>query len=721
MALVSSFSGVVRPTSVLVSEIERIIERECPLVDALVNFATEGAEGHLVLRYEGPTHSLRAFTSTTASSLTDGRHVCFTTQQSGENTKVYSSHPLYPAMNWPLLFPRARPLAYGKDGSALLYNFVRDDDDDVLAQLTGEGASRSRATCWTINQMALAMLYQPERRADQPDGEATFATAGTASPYETNELIQRRFSKLELCGRLGDEVLLEMFLAAEDERLRYLALPYVQARITGQFGAETTADEDDVAKGTYLPPSVQGSDRHMRESIANALTAVSQDGDPVLFITMTVDTKTWQEELTRLPVFDGKQQDLFDRAGLSSEVFKGKLEALLARLRSGTIFRNVGRPEPSERANDANMFRPPPDGRHFRNKAKEWAAEQQAWLKAFKAAFEWEPGERDDDESEFDAARKAFVGYQCELKFPLEMKERGYIVYSIEYQSRGLVHVHIVWRPSDPSAIPGYDGDAVPGTQVPWVDELVCARLPSDEVLRDFKLVGTVADMRSLVTDVHGCVDPAYAPLFDGCADDELVPHPDLFHDFGFATPREVLDELACLTVGVKGLELDDDGEHWSCKPNAPRHKVAGAKMIHYHKHIDVPEDWCRKPSTGECKGVQGVSFPAPIAAASFITGERKLNYRRGPNDRMVVPYNPWLLLYFRSHINVQVSSTTNVIYYLFSTRHALVTTPLFPNMACPSMAPWLPNMACPSMVHACQTRQVCHWASCLPNMACLR
>ena len=36
------------------------------------------------------------------------------------------------------------------------------------------------------------------------------------------------------------------------------------------------------------------------------------------------------------------------------------------------------------------------------------------------------------------------------------------------------------------------------------------------------------------------------------------------------------------------------------------------------------------------------------------------------------------ILLYFRSHINVQVSSTTNVIYYLFSTRHAPFTTPLF-------------------------------------------
>ena len=55
------------------------------------------------------------------------------------------------------------------------------------------------------------------------------------------------------------------------------------------------------------------------------------------------------------------------------------------------------------------------------------------------------------------------------------------------------------------------------------------------------------------------------------------------------------------------------------------------------------------------------------IVSNSFITGDHKLNYKRGPNDRMVVTYNPWLLLCFRSHINVQVSSTTNVIYYLFS------------------------------------------------------
>jgi hypothetical protein len=38
-----------------------------------------------------------------------------------------------------------------------------------------------------------------------------------------------RFSKLELCGRLGDEVVLDMHLASEDSRLRYIAKPFVQS------------------------------------------------------------------------------------------------------------------------------------------------------------------------------------------------------------------------------------------------------------------------------------------------------------------------------------------------------------------------------------------------------------------------------------------------------------------------------------------------------------
>ena len=210
--------------------------------------------------------------------------------------------------------------------------------------------------------MALALLYQPEKRAS---GE--LVRHPTLSPYAGEGPIARPFSKLELCGRLGDEVLLDMFLSAEDARLHYLSLPAVQKRITGRFqaAAETADDEEALAQGSYLPPSVQGGPRHLRECIANALTAVNDapceedvlnghgpHSDPLLFGTLTVSVKEWLEVQTELPVFGGNQQDPFDRAGLTTEAFHGKLQALLARLRTGTAFPNLGRPQASPRACD---------------------------------------------------------------------------------------------------------------------------------------------------------------------------------------------------------------------------------------------------------------------------------------------------------------------------------------------------------------------------------
>jgi hypothetical protein len=152
----------------------------------------------------------------------------------------------------------------------------------------------------------------------------------TVSPYpsEASAPILRPFSKLELCGRLGDEVLLDMFLSAEDARLFYLGLPAVQQRLTGQFqaAAETVDDAEALSRGSYLPPSVQGGPRHLRDCIANALTAVNdapcQDdldaghgphSDPLLFGTMAMMVKEWDEIQTELPVFGGVKQDPYDR------------------------------------------------------------------------------------------------------------------------------------------------------------------------------------------------------------------------------------------------------------------------------------------------------------------------------------------------------------------------------------------------------------------------
>ena len=58
----------------------------------------------------------------------------------------------------------------------------------------------------------------------------------------------------------------------------------------------------------------------------------------------------------------------------------------------------------------------------------------------------------------------------------------------------------------------------VPDLEMPGLHGL--QTVPSDEVLRDFKLVGTVAEMRKLhgVRSADGTIDPAYAPLTDAGA-----------------------------------------------------------------------------------------------------------------------------------------------------------------------------------------------------------
>ena len=106
--------------------------------------------------------------------------------------------------------------------------------------------------------------------------------------------------------------------------------------------------------------------------------------------------------------------------------------------------------------------------------------------------------------------------------------------------------------------------------------------------------------------------------------------------------------------------EVDAQGRctHWSVMPGTKRSR---GKMIHAHTVIDEADTWC-KDKHGNC----GKHFPRTATPDTIIDENRRLAYRCDDHERMVVPYNPWISLYFRSHINVQCVSTTNVIYYLF-------------------------------------------------------
>ena len=111
-----------------------------------------------------------------------------------------------------------------------------------------------------------------------------------------------------------------------DARLHFLAKPAMQKRLVGQFAPESDRDAEQQAEGeasgTYLPPSEVGSPRYQRDKCADALAVHRQLGKALLFVTMTTDLKDWPEVWTRLPLFDGEQQDAFDRAAIHSEVFE---------------------------------------------------------------------------------------------------------------------------------------------------------------------------------------------------------------------------------------------------------------------------------------------------------------------------------------------------------------------------------------------------------------
>ena len=88
--------------------------------------------------------------------------------------------------------------------------------------------------------------------------------------------------------------------------------------------------------------------------------------------------------------------------------------------------------------------------------------------------------------------------------------------------------------------------------------------------------------------------------------------------------------------------------------------------MIHSHtKGIDTPDDWCKKRGKEHANGCKGHFIKTP-AAYTHVNDEGWIVYRRGACDRMVVAYNPWLSLYFTSHINVELIATAHIFTYLF-------------------------------------------------------
>lgn len=604
------YCAALRPSPAALATIDAVMRRENALVPRLINWAEEStSNARLVLKWPGATSSVRAFTVEPATSVRQPRTIFFTRRDEDEPCYVDSFDPMYAALMWPLVCP---------DGAPPRLKGLVDSAGTVLRPA---GALLDKEAK-NIRQATLALMLQPERTSD-----GAFLLVPCQSPYGPSApRVLRRFGRLELMGRLGDEVLVDRWLSALDARLHFVGKSWMQSRLLRRFddGPDAPETEDDVAderRGTYLPPSEHGTPRYLRHCCGNALALLRQkDTRYLFFITVTTDISgDWPEVDSGLaqqnPTAGSNHayQDPYDRAALHAEVFEAKVQAFLARLRSGTIFRNLGRPT-VEVENGVRMY-----------------------------------------------------------TFPMQTKGGGYIIAAVEDQDRGLGHIHIAYKPAK---APRDDWNARPRPNQPmhWVDEVICARIPDEEMLATFKLVLPAAEARAMLgvcSEVDSEPHGMYRYL-RGVADTAEVLHPDVVANFGYgmcddgsydhaAGKAALLARLVSLVSGTPRGGTADAPDHWSLHPYT---YTGGGKLIHRHHHgPHVPDAWCKRKGHHGCKD----HYPKEIAAFTHMTEEGYMAYRRGAADIMVVPYNPWILLYFTSHINVElVCSPTNVILYLF-------------------------------------------------------
>lgn len=245
------------------------------------------------------------------------------------NNKVSMDSPLCEPLCYPLLFPYGER-GWGKHLTKLL------SFKDYIA-----------------GRMLMPEMTHLEQGHDG-DGIIRVANASGSRHIATN--------RFQLLARLKSYYLVEQYSRWMDQRLewiennqntlmggtkrmvpkRKLAQLSSSAASSSSSSAEVRTYSDrydrEESNKTFLPRSVQGSPRHLRELARSALTIISELGHPTVFITVTCNTQ-WPEIQERL--FPG--QTAFDREDIVCIVFKARLTALMQNIRNGHYFGGRGR------------------------------------------------------------------------------------------------------------------------------------------------------------------------------------------------------------------------------------------------------------------------------------------------------------------------------------------------------------------------------------------
>ena len=200
--------------------------------------------------------------------------------------RINSSHPLYMAMQYPLLFP------FGEDGYRT----------DIKYRASG-GRRKIRRNCMTMREYFAYMIQQ--------------------------RLNHR--STLLRGGRLFHQFLVDAFATVEGDRLEFIKSNQRQLRSELFQGVRDAVSRGDVSasslgKRIILPASFTAGPRYMFQNYQDAMAICRYHGFPDLFITFTCNPK-WLEIQEAVKLIPGQRAE--DRPDLVCRVFRLKVRDLM--------------------------------------------------------------------------------------------------------------------------------------------------------------------------------------------------------------------------------------------------------------------------------------------------------------------------------------------------------------------------------------------------------
>ena len=161
----------------------------------------------------------------------------------------------------------------------------------------------------------------------------------SSTDYVAYRIQHRRdeFSLLLRSGRLFQQYLVDMWAAAEQNRLNYLRYHQNEIRASVYSGLADAIDNDtnlnDIGQRLILPSSYTGSPRYMKQCLQDSLALARYFRQIDLFITVTCNPN-WPE-ITR-ELLPG--QTAADRPDLCARVFRMKLKVIIEEIYKKHIF-----------------------------------------------------------------------------------------------------------------------------------------------------------------------------------------------------------------------------------------------------------------------------------------------------------------------------------------------------------------------------------------------